>query len=354
MARNRKVGLGPLTERRLGYLLELIKRDPLTKDFLKFQHFDKLYSGNPVVMRDYWKFQDALEKKWGVIVRPIPPPLEQIQEALLDDELKALGKRRPWNSEDLELYCDKLFSKRVDPTRIMVESAEHPIRYTVNNGCIAPALAGELVDPPNGRPPKGFFDYPSTEHLELAQGRSPAGWDGFHARPCFARSGAPLNRAHSVTLSINLTQVTIRQLEDLAKEFKQILRHVLPFAPNAPHLKSFHELDFLRTISPRRFATALMVYDFHMGEGLNFAAIARKKVVRGSANKVERDIKLLYRAIHRTSYQARRRLLDTPAQDEPMYYCPQHGDKECPGKCQYMLDWYKRIDKKLPTDYSGS
>lgn len=354
MARNRKVGLAPLTERRLGYLLELIKRDPLTQAFLKFPHFDRLYSGNQEVMRDYWKFQDRLETKWGVIVRPIPPPLEQIQEALLDDGLKALGKRRPWNREDLELYCDKLFSKKVFPTRIMVESAEHPVRYTVNNGCVAPALVGKLLDPPKGRPPKGFFDSSTTACLELAQGRPTAGWDGFHARACFGRSGAALNRAHSVALFVDLTKVTIRQLEDLAKEFKQILRRVLQFAPNAPKVKPSGALDFLRTISPRRFAKALMVYDLHMVERLSFADIARKKAVGVSANQVEQDVKIIHRAIHRTPYyQARRRRLDTPAQDEPTYYCPQH-DRACPKKCQYMRDWLKRIEKTLATDHSGS
>ncbi len=354
MARTRKVGLDQLAQRRRGYLLELIKRDPLTQDFLKFPHFNRLYSAVPDVQRDYWKFQDQLEAKWGVIVRPLPPPPNEVPEALFSDRLEELRKKqlRDWDEEDLELYCDKLFSKGVRPTTIAVKSAEHPIRYTVNDSCVTPALEGKLLDPPKGRCPKGFWSRGTTECLELARGRLTAGWDGFHCRPCFGSRTAVLDQAHSVTISVNLAQVTVRNLEDLAKEFKQILRHVLQFASNAPHAKLTDALDFLRTVSPMRFAKALRVYDLHMVQGLGFAAIARLKGVGPSANQVERAVKLLYRAIYRAPYTARRRRLDTPAQGEPEYRCPQHY-RDCPKNCQHMRDWWKRVSRTLPTDYSG-
>ncbi len=352
MARARRPGFALLEERRIGYLSKLILRDPLTHDFLRFPHFDKLYSPDRAAQQTYWKHQDQLYAKWGVTVRPIPPPFEQVPESLRDDTLKALSDRRPWNSEDLELYCDLLFSKGVRATRVVVSGQIHPIRYTFNDGCVAPELIEKWATLHEGRQwPKGYWDSGMAACRELAQGRRTEGWDGYHGRPCFGVYGRPLDQAHTVNIKVDLAELTTRNLKDLAVEVAKLLRAALQLAPNAPRGRDPHALAFLRTITPRAFDRALKAYDLHVSEGLTLAETARR--LKMSPTRVEEGVKQIYLAIHRTRYTARRRRLDTPAQGMPEYHCPQHG-RDCPDSCPYMMDWWQRVNRTLPTDTTGS
>jgi predicted ArsR family transcriptional regulator len=148
-------------------------------------------------------------------------------------------------------------------------------------------------------------------------------------------------------MEVNLASITRRNLQDVAAEVKKIISTALEYA--APR---HGELDFLPTISSKMFDRAIAAYDLHMREGLTLTEIAKRK--RWSPDQVEKDVKRIYRAIHRKGYTARRRRIDTPAEGFELYHCDKHAPKECPEGCEYMNDWLTKFNRTSPTDTTGS
>lgn len=357
MPRRRKVGLSSAQDRYLGYVHNLITRDPLWYEFLRFPHFDKLYRSyfdpeGQDAQRQYWEHQDRLRRKWGVDVKPLPPWPHEAPEGSLDESIAYLKDKNPrtWTSEELELYCDRMFSKGVRPQRLQTSGSWWPLQWTVNSGCVGRELMNELH--PLDRGARGFWTGTTSSCLSLVQGVPVEGWDGYHGRPCFGAHRVSLDQAHTVTLEVDLASITIRNLDDIAAEIKKVLRTTLPFAQNAPKRKSPKDLDFLRTITPKAFDRALKAYDLHMREGLTLAETAKR--LKRSQTRVEADVKRVYRAIHRKDHTARRRRIDNPAKGIEPYHCPKHAPKGCPEGCKHMNDWLTKVNRVLPTDTTGT
>lgn len=349
MPRTRKVGLSEQQKHLTRCLYELVLRDPLVHTFLNFPDFDKLYSDNLQIRAkaelEYVRHRHKIASKWHVNVLPMPPPYEQIPEELRDTTLESLVRRQPWGLSEYRQYRDLLFPKGVRPTQVMMEKPYDFLGYTFNRGCVGPRLVQQWLPIALSGAVKNFWyrrDEPSPKLF-----RDELGKGGDHIDPCFAYFGLPLDQIHTVNIEVNLASITGRNLQDVASEVKKIISTALSYA--APW---YGELDFLRTISPKVFDRAIAAYDLHMREGLTFSEIARRK--RWSPDRVEKNVKRIYRAIHRKGYTARRRRIDTPAEGIKLYHCDKHAPKECPEGCEYMNDWLTKFNRTSPTDTTGS
>lgn len=174
----------------------------------------------------------------------------------------------------------------------------------------------------------------------------------------------------TLSITINLAQVTQRDLERLAKQVKGAVRESLKTLPNPRRDSS--PLRFLRTVTERQFAKDLRRYDLHMAHGLTFRLITLMEKLEGKGktlderahsrpvgfnvpgeSSVREAVARISRAVYRKPYRARRRRLDAPAEGFSEYHCPQHGNG-CGRTCEYLREWWKRIQPTLPTDYSGA
>ena len=113
------------------------------------------------------------------------------------------------------------------------------------------------------------------------------------------------------------------------------------------------ELAFLATVRPADFRRAYLRYDRHFKDGYSLAKIARSRRLGGDPDSVERDVKRISEAIHRKPYRARRRRLDAPGAGLKEYACRAHPAGSCPDDCRYMLQWWAKANRMLPTMGTG-
>jgi hypothetical protein len=150
-----------------------------------------------------------------------------------------------------------------------------------------------------------------------------------------------------------------------------------PLAPPGEH----KEIAFIYRIGEETFRKYLKWYDWHLQHKIGFRLIAftenqsagdidkansliekiikkPKKPKVGNYNpsknivavsgedKIEKAVKLIYKAIHRKPYSKTKIV--------PLLYldnrnCPEHGNiANCPFKCQYLQDWYNTANRILP------
>jgi hypothetical protein len=158
-------------------------------------------------------------------------------------------------------------------------------------------------------------------------------------------SAAPEDPCPTLTITVNLAEVTHRDLERLASEFKYHVGQELRARPRRSRRES-RPLDFLRTVTEEQFYQDLRRYDLHITEGLTFRKIAfteslekrgkshddqfRSRPLRVNTrgeSAVRESVARIYRAIHRKAYKARRRRLDSPAEGVEEYHCPEHDPR---------------------------
>jgi len=124
-------------------------------------------------------------------------------------------------------------------------------------------------------------------------------------------------------------------------------------------------------ISVENFTRDLQRYDLHMQHGYPFRYIAWLETQERAGHQahpsvphpigteipgedgVEKSVKRIYTAIHRTPYRARRRPLDTPAQGLDEYACPSHPLGDCPEDCPSLTDFMERFNASAPTATTG-
>lgn len=357
MARSRKTGITHHRKNRSHYLLALVQRDPLTSEFLNSPYYEPQ---TDEAWRCYWEYQSRFRQKWGVDVTPLPPQPSELLEGQIPDRVRHLKDKKQWDRYDLEAWRQWVFASGIKPKHVMISNPWWPIQWTVNRGCVGRTLSDSLY---RSYRKGGIWHGTTTECVNRSHGHRAEGWDGCHRRSCFGAYGVSLDQAHTLNLEVDLASITTRNLEDIAVEIKEILRTVLPFAPNAPKQKSPKDLDFLRTITQKAFDRALKAYDLHIKEGLTFARTAqrlKREGVRISPDRVEQDVKQIYRAIYREGYKASRRRRDNPAVGQPDYNCPDHlplspGQlPSCPKTCKNLQAFAKRVYLTLPTDYTGA
>lgn len=340
MARTRKVGLSEYEERFRWYRQELVVRDSLIHDLLKHPYFYQRSSDEKRLTEIGDQYEDLRRQialKWLVDVFPVPPPYEELAEELRDETLQRLEERHPWGRAEYEEYALRLFSKGARPTCVLITETDSFLHYTFNRGCVGPRLLEFTRAEAIGA---GFTHWGRvTAPCDRPYGPK------MHPLQCLGHLGLSVNDIHTINFEIDTAYITGRNLQDIMTEMKKILRTVFR------HTAHRNALGFMYTITPEAFDRAIGTYDLHMCELLPFAEIARRK--KWSPDRVERDVKRIYRAIYRTDYKARRRRLDTPAQGIGLYNCPTH-ERDCPKDCQYMNSWYKRVNRGLPTDMTGS
>ncbi len=154
----------------------------------------------------------------------------------------------------------------------------------------------------------------------------------------------------TLAVAVALTAITQRDLNGLARWFKQRVKECLKEMPKTPGVDPA-ELVFLRRVSESQFAKGIRYYDLHFRDGRSFGEIARQEHTK--ADTVRKSVQRIYRAIHRKPYQARRRRLDAPAADMDTYACSLHPKGDCPESCPTMRKWIQVMNRVLPTDYTG-
>jgi len=70
---------------------------------------------------------------------------------------------------------------------------------------------------------------------------------------------------------------------------------------------------------------------------------------------VRESVARIYEAIWLESFLGRRRRIDTSAMGISKYSCPEHSESDDCEKtsCQYLKEWWKRVELTLPSDRSG-
>ncbi len=177
----------------------------------------------------------------------------------------------------------------------------------------------------------------------------------------------------SVFFQIDLSRVTLWDLERLARDFKMNLRKSL--GGSHKPLRGWpasepEELAFLRTVRPDVFYRDLQRYDLHIKHGLSYRLIALLEV-EGKASNLDQipqqrlvrkkippesgvgdSVPRIYQAIYRKKYNAKRRRLDTPAVGIEPYHCPTHG-QDCSLSCPVLIKFRSKVYPTLPTDQTG-
>lgn len=155
-----------------------------------------------------------------------------------------------------------------------------------------------------------------------------------------------------------------------AKKIKRFLWEIIETrlqkgADKKPHFESPDCAFLYRLRKEDTFQKYLKWYDIHTKEKLSFRLIAHiekqgkqkgaelletlksKKVRWGSPikgeDKIEKGVKLIYKAIHRTDY-SRKKI-------EPViegYNCPTHQKNNCPASCNYHKEWSGRFNRLNP------
>jgi hypothetical protein len=174
---------------------------------------------------------------------------------------------------------------------------------------------------------------------------------------------------------VDLEKITMWDLELLAREVKSAVREALRTMPTEMRSDP-PELAFLRTVTAKKFDVHLLRYDLHIKYGLTFRLVAVLESLERRGRKIQEiprhrrvglpvkaesavadSVKLIYKAIHRRSYNAKRRRLDHPAEGFEPYCCPHHPNtnpaNSCDEKCKHLKDWKKRIWPTLPSEKTG-
>lgn len=155
-----------------------------------------------------------------------------------------------------------------------------------------------------------------------------------------------------------------KQLWDIIK------RQLIKSGSKKPH-DEYPECSFLYSLrNERTFQNYLHWYDVHTKHKIGFRLIAlyerhkqanedkgqrfleaiktkQFKVGRleKGEDKVEKGVKLIYKAIHRKPYPKR----DTKSTME-QYKCPAHGD-QCPVSCAHLKDFMSKFNKSMPSEF---
>jgi hypothetical protein len=372
----RRQSTGPrgilLRVKRREYLRDLIWRDPLTQEFLRQPHPDRIGDDSSLQAQEAWKRyrreQDRIRRKWGATVRPLPPAPEDagagryfgLGPAHANAYLRELAAKANWTIDEQESYRETMFRHGAPAVAIEFEDMLPQIEFTVNDGCLTTALLEKMHDL-------------HTEGLSWwARGGCPAS-EG-HLEPCGihrSRQASDRNLPRSLTIKVPLVTFVPRSSEDrmsagsdplvgLARTdvpdigqtviqlVRAALRHLpLPPAPTAD--AGF--LAPLRRTTTRSFQRALGHYDAYVERGLTIRDISRETGL--GEDTVLRDVKLIWQAIHRRRFQARRRRSDAPALGAPPYHCESHPDRDCPKNCPTLRAWWQAVRRTLPTDQTG-
>ncbi len=186
------------------------------------------------------------------------------------------------------------------------------------------------------------------------------------------------NAPPAIFFQIDLSRVTIWDLQRLARDFKRILRasllgsdkSLLGWPASEPK-----ELAFLRTVGSDFFYRDLQRYDLHIKHGLTYRLIALLEV-EGKANNLDQiprqrrvgkkipvessisdSVQRIYQAIYRKKYNSKRRRLDTPAVGMEPYHCPTHSEatpgRGCPRSCSHLKTWWSKVQPTLSSDQTG-
>lgn len=213
---------------------------------------------------------------------------------------------------------------------------------------------------------KEVKDYLRRALKALCQARRAA-----HMKQPNALTYHPSDQDGYVTIVINLEQITQHNLRLIERDLKDHLRKTLK-NPAVEFSAWTSPLAFFRTTSDQKFDQHLRRYDRHFQYGLSYRQIASlegqkdggedipdnllpKRMgqpIRGE-DSVEDSVILVYQAIYRRRYRARRKRQDMPGLDIPQYSCPMHPEGDCPSHCRYMANWRAKVFPTLPADDTG-
>ncbi len=168
-------------------------------------------------------------------------------------------------------------------------------------------------------------------------------------------------------VEVDLGRVGAWDLSYLVDEFRERLRAALKNFKKG--WKEIPELGAFRYVNTEIFHSDLRRYDLHITHGLSFRLIGLVESLERQGKDVPKrqrrvghkvpaessvggSVHRIYRAIYRKRYNAKRRRLDHSAEGFEPYSCPNHGNR-CGRNCQYMQDWWRRVQPTLPTDKTG-
>ncbi len=181
-------------------------------------------------------------------------------------------------------------------------------------------------------------------------------------------------QAPILTIQVDLDCITLNDSAFMRKAMWEIIKRNLMERRNAKRpvakrskgiiLNDHAELDFVYTSKDDIFKNYLRWYDMHIREKLSFRLIAlyektkpeqqsflleciktqksRYGISIKGEDKIEKGIRLIYKAIHRANYS---RNAVTPTLE--VYDCPKHGN-QCPVSCTYYKEWLARFNRLTP------
>lgn len=303
------------------------------------------------------------------------------KHSVFTERKKALMSRDPL-TKDLLNKLDSYRPNQSEPSEKEIEIKRQELAKKWNVGIIITAVAKHFVTgvPIIGSqardnclsPIKFTYDGINIQEMEpLLIFNNIAGNPVESFASPFARMFTEI-KPGTLNLSINLSLLDRNDAQDVKRAVWSIIEKYIP--KNKPKAKfvDIPELSFIYDCKPKSFSNYVRWYDLHVNECLGFRVIAcleehaRKGIADVSAlieklkkkripigtkdsfkgeDRIEKGVKLIYQAIHREKYPARK---DRHKTFLDVYDCPQHGSVECPTTCQYFKKWQERFDKVLP------
>lgn len=163
---------------------------------------------------------------------------------------------------------------------------------------------------------------------------------------------------------VDLSRITLWDLDTLATDFKEILRNTLALARGTGAQSDPRELAFLKTVRQDVFYRDLKRYDLHIKHGLTYRLIGfletrgrttppdaslsshRVGTMIPTESSVSDSVQRIYEAIHRVRYNAKSKQLEEGIDVERQYHCEDHGTN-CPNSCPQVKQFEAWFNKKF-------
>jgi len=186
-----------------------------------------------------------------------------------------------------------------------------------------------------------------------------------------------LDRAPALYVRVDLSRITLWDLNRVAADFNEVLRNALRQSADLGAPSDPRELAFLKTVRPDVFYRDLRRYDLHVKHGATYRLIGLLETHGGtippdtplsqhrvgkpisSESTVSDSVRRIYQAIHRVRYTGKSRQLDGQDEQTRQYHCPEHGTN-CPALCPQVKEfqaWFNKTFRPVsltprPTRYS--
>jgi len=288
------------------------------------------------------------------------------RDPLTKELLKKLDEFRPNKSKPSEEEIETIRQRLADKWNvgIIVTGAAKPfvtglpvIKNHTKTDCLSPV--------------KFSYDGTTIQEMEPLIIINNIAWNPVESFYPFTTGILRESKVGTIELCINLNLLDQNDAAEIKQAVWSIIKKHLPKNKPKGKVVDIKELSFIYDEKQETFNNYIQWYDWHINELLGFRVIAflKKEIEKGNTDvkdlinklqnkqfpigtrksykgedNVEKGIKLIYEAIHRKKYPAKKDRHETFLDDD----CPVHSPNKCPVSCKHWGKLYDKFNKLIP------